>query len=126
MLRIAARHAQEWNTWGAPDLAERRRSDFEAACEAVGADPRSLHTSAQTLVVMNDSPEHTAAVDPAVWGDRTISGSDQHIVDRLGRYAGLGFDEVIIPDFTLGNSAAQRYEAYQRFHRQIAAQLLDL
>ena len=31
MLGITARHADEWNTWGAPDLAAGRRADFERA-----------------------------------------------------------------------------------------------
>ena len=39
MLRITARHAQEWNTWGAPDLAADRHADFVTACEAVGDRP---------------------------------------------------------------------------------------
>ena len=34
MLRATARFAQEWNTWGAPEMAGRSRETFVAACEA--------------------------------------------------------------------------------------------
>ncbi|MFT4865497.1 MAG: alkanesulfonate monooxygenase SsuD, partial [Ilumatobacter sp.] len=35
MLKIAARHATDWNTWGAPTLAADRHGAFVDACESV-------------------------------------------------------------------------------------------
>ena len=49
MSRITARHADEWNTWGTIEVASRRRATFAAACEAVGRDPATMHTSVQAL-----------------------------------------------------------------------------
>jgi alkanesulfonate monooxygenase SsuD/methylene tetrahydromethanopterin reductase-like flavin-dependent oxidoreductase (luciferase family) len=123
MLRITARHAQEWNTWGAPDLSGGRRVDFLAACEAVGTDPTSMSTSVQALIFFNDD---AAAVDKILageMGDRSIAGSDDHIVEQLGRYAEQGFDEFIMPDFTLGATPEARLDAYRRFNAEIAPQL---
>ena len=37
-------------------------------------------------------------------GERSIIGSNDQLVDEFGRYAELGFDELIIPDFTLGGT----------------------
>lgn len=123
MLRITARHAQQWNTWGAPDLAATRRDALLDACADVGADPASMHTSAQALLFMTDD---SAAIDRVMSGamaDRSIAGSDDQIVEQLGRYRELGFDEVIVPDFTLGATAAARLDAYRRFNADIAPQL---
>ena len=50
MLRITARHAQEWNTWGDLAMATERRTAFLAACERAGADPAAKTTSVQALV----------------------------------------------------------------------------
>lgn len=123
MLRITCRHAQEWNTWGAPTLAAHRRMDFDAACNAVGTDPDSIQTSVQALVMMT---EDQAAIDAAMagpMGDRMIAGSDEHIVDQLGRYADDGFDEFILFDGTLGATHEERLDSYRRFDADIAAEL---
>ena len=111
MLRITARHAQEWNTWGAPDLAGERRTAYTAACESVGVDPLSLHTSVQAMFFLDG--------DPAQADDRSVAGSNEQIIDALGRYAELGFDEVIVPDFTLGATFDDRLDAYRRFENDI-------
>ncbi len=123
MLRITARHAQQWNTWGAPDLAAERRSAFVEACDAVGTDPASMHASAQALVFITDDD---AAVDKIMAGDmadRSIAGSIDHIVEQVGRFRDAGFDELIVPDFTLGASAEERLDAYRRIHAEVVPQL---
>ncbi|MFN3257687.1 MAG: LLM class flavin-dependent oxidoreductase [Ilumatobacter sp.] len=123
MLRITARHAQQWNTWGAPDLAADRRRDFVDACESVGTDPASMHTSVQALIVMTDDASVAEQALAGPMGDRTIAGSDAHIVEQLGRYAANGFDEFILFDGTLGATHDERLDAYRRFHTDLAAQL---
>lgn len=123
MLRITARHAQEWNTWGAPELAAARRADFETACEAVGTDPASIHTSVQALVFMTEEADKIAAIKAGDMGARSIAGSNDQLVEELGRYAELGFDEVIVPDFNLSDSAAQRREFFEGFNTNIVPQL---
>jgi alkanesulfonate monooxygenase SsuD/methylene tetrahydromethanopterin reductase-like flavin-dependent oxidoreductase (luciferase family) len=123
MLGITARHAQEWNTWGAPELAAARRSVFIEACEDAGTDPDSMHTSVQSLVFMVDDQDRVENIMSSEMGDRSIAGSDDHIVEQVGRYADNGFDEIIVPDFTLGDTPEARLEAYQRFNDTIATQL---
>jgi alkanesulfonate monooxygenase SsuD/methylene tetrahydromethanopterin reductase-like flavin-dependent oxidoreductase (luciferase family) len=123
MLNITARFAQEWNTWGAPDLAAERRSVFVEACGSAGTDPASIHTSVQALVFMEDDDTNVDKILAGDMGERTIAGSDDHIVDQLGRYIEQGFDEVIVPDFTLGGTASERLDAYQRLVEDIIAQL---
>ena len=53
-------------------------------------------------------------------GDRTVAGSDEFIIDAIGQYAADGFDELIVPDFTLGATAEARRDAYERFTAEIA------
>jgi alkanesulfonate monooxygenase SsuD/methylene tetrahydromethanopterin reductase-like flavin-dependent oxidoreductase (luciferase family) len=112
MSRITARWADEWNTWGDPDEVGRRTEQFLAACEAVGRDPGTVRRSAQALVFFGDPGEMLAA-------GRSLHGGDQAIIDALNRYVELGVDEFAIPDFTLGESAAERADAFAHFHANI-------
>lgn len=120
MMHITARHAQEWNTWGVPESAVEVRKRFVAACDDVGTDPASVHTSVQALVVLTDDESAADQARNGPMGARTIAGSDDQIVDQVGRYADAGFDELIVPDFTLGRDPAERRDAYRRFHTNIA------
>jgi len=122
MCRITATHAQEWNTWGAPELAGTNAEVFAAACEKVGVDRAAKHTSVQSLFFLT---EDQATIDGALsgpMGDRTIAGSNDRIVEAIGQYAELGFDEVIVPDFTLGRSAEERLASYEMFMADIVPQ----
>ncbi|MFK8023723.1 MAG: LLM class flavin-dependent oxidoreductase [Ilumatobacter sp.] len=123
MLRITARFAQQWNTWGAPDLAGSKHQTFIDACTATGTDPRSMHTSVQALIFMTDDSTLIDNVLAGPMGDRSIAGSDDHIVEQLGRYADQGFDEVIVPDFSLGRAPEARLAAYTHFAEAIIPQL---
>ena len=123
MLRITCTHAQEWNTWGGPDRAHEARRAFTTACDAVGTDPASIHTSVQALIVMTDDQ---ATIDQAYagpMGDRMVAGSDDHIVAKLGRYIEQGYDEFVVFDGTLGVTAEERLDSYRRFRADIASQL---
>lgn len=123
MLAITARHAQEWNTWGAPELAADRHQVFVDACATAGTDPDALHTSVQSLVFMTDDASKAEKILAGEMGDRSIVGSSEHLVEQIGRYAEQGFDEVIVPDFTLGATPAERLEQYERFDTEVAAHL---
>lgn len=116
MLRITARFADEWNTWGAPALARPRRQLFEAACSAVGRDPESMHTSVQALVEVTDD----AAVSGAA-GDRTIAGNAEQVGAQIDELEALGFDEFNLPMFSFGESPAERLERVVEFHETVVA-----
>lgn len=123
MCRITARHAQEWNTWGNPETAAEKRTVFEAQCAKVDVDPASLHTSVQALFFVTDDADKIAKIQGGDGGERSVAGSTDHIVEQIGQYAELGFQEVIVPDFTLGASAEARREAYEMFTADIVPQL---
>jgi len=123
MCRITAQHAQEWNTWGAPDTAAEKRQVFEAQCAKVHVDPASLHTSVQALFFLTEDADKIAKIKGGDTGERSIAGSADHIVEQIGQYGELGFDEVIVPDFTLGSTPEERRDAYELFTADIVPQL---
>ncbi len=123
MLRITARHAQEWNTWGGPDMAGGAVAKFRTACDAVGTDPSSIWTSVQALVFPTDDAESAADILGGAMGPRSIAGSDDRLVETLAAYADLGFDEFILPDFTLGDTRAERFDNLQRLNADVFSQL---
>ncbi len=123
MLRITARHAEEWNTWGAPELAIANLEQFSQACSAVDVDPSSKWRSVQALVFMTEDQDMVDGVLAGEMADRSIAGPIDHIVEQLGRYAEAGFDEFIVPDFTLGRTTEERFESLHRFTAEVAGQL---
>ena len=123
MLRITARFAQEWNTWGSPETAIATLGKLREACAAEGRDPATFHTTAQALVFMTTDEQTLEFVTSGDLGGRSIAGSNEQLVDQLGRYAEAGFDEFIVPDFTLGDTFEARLDAYRTFRSEVVAKL---
>jgi alkanesulfonate monooxygenase SsuD/methylene tetrahydromethanopterin reductase-like flavin-dependent oxidoreductase (luciferase family) len=96
---------------------------LHTACEQVDRDPATIWKSTQALVFMSDNEDFAAKVKGGDMGPRSIIGSNDQLVEEIARYAELGFDEVIVPDFTLGRSAAERAANYEQFRTEIAAHL---
>jgi len=120
MCRITAQYAQEWNTWGAPEMAAGAVDTFTAGCERAGVDPASKHTSVQALIILTEDQEKIDKALAGPMGTRTVVGSTERVIEAVGEYAELGFDEVIVPDFALGATAEARRDAYE----QIAAEVV--
>ena len=115
MLRITARHADEWNTWGSPEQAAGHRAALIETCEKVGRDPATVRTSANALVNLDGS-----APPP---GRAALFGSAQQLVDQFGQYAALGFDEFILPDWNLGKDKSERADKLARIKAEVFDQL---
>jgi probable F420-dependent oxidoreductase len=115
MLRITARHADEWNTWGTPEIAAARRADLLEACAAVGRDPATMWTSVNALIELDAQTPQP--------GPPTIAGSPQQLVDQLGQFAELGFDEFILAGWNLGKDKSQRADNLARIKTEVLDQL---
>ena len=50
-------------------------------------------------------------------------GGAQELIDQLAKYRELGVDEFAIPDFTLGNSEAERRDTYAALHADVLSAL---
>ena len=122
MMRIVARHADEWNRWGDPEEAATLVHDLDQACATVGRDPTTLRRSIQALVFLTDDADVIARRKAAFPG-RVIAGSSNELVDTIGRYRELGFAEFIVPDSTLGRELPQRLDSLARFWTEIATPL---
>lgn len=114
MLRVTARHGDAWNTWGTPAQAATHRAALIQTCHQVGRDPSSMWTSINALVGLGES-----APPP---GRAAIVGSAQQLVDQLGEYAELGFDEFIVPDWNLGTDKAERADRLDRIKTEVLDQ----
>jgi F420-dependent oxidoreductase-like protein len=93
-LRIVARHADEWNTWGTPETFEHKSAVLAEHCAAVGRDPSTIVRSAQAVVFLGtEAPEESRFP--------VIAGEPSRLVDTLRRYEAAGLDEFIVPGFGL-------------------------
>jgi probable F420-dependent oxidoreductase len=120
MLRLTARWADEWNTWG--DVAEvARRTDlFLRACEAERRDPATIRRSVQSMIFFADDPARADDLRARGVPDRTIVGSSAQIAEQIALLAELGADEFVLLDATLGRTPTARREAYERFFTEVA------
>jgi alkanesulfonate monooxygenase SsuD/methylene tetrahydromethanopterin reductase-like flavin-dependent oxidoreductase (luciferase family) len=97
MLGIVAEYADMWNTWGRPDLIAHKSAVLDDFCAAQGRDPKSIARTAQAVTVVDGPvPEVQMPV---------IGGSPAKLADDIAAYAGIGLDELIIPDGFLGKGA---------------------
>ncbi|MEQ1874193.1 MAG: LLM class flavin-dependent oxidoreductase [Ilumatobacteraceae bacterium] len=125
MLRLTARFADEWNTWGDPDEIVVRTKRFHTACEKEGRDPATLRRSAQAFVFYVRNAGERAKAEKEAMAGRSIIGSAAEIVEQLGRYKELGIDEFAIADSDFfGETREERTDGYARFHADIVTQLL--
>jgi alkanesulfonate monooxygenase SsuD/methylene tetrahydromethanopterin reductase-like flavin-dependent oxidoreductase (luciferase family) len=121
MMGLAARWCDAWNAWGTPETCAVNVAALTRACERIGRDPASIERSTQALFFLNDDAAAVAKIMERSPADRTVAGGAERLVDAVGRYRDLGFSEVIVPDFTLGRSAQERLDTYDRFQAEVAS-----
>jgi alkanesulfonate monooxygenase SsuD/methylene tetrahydromethanopterin reductase-like flavin-dependent oxidoreductase (luciferase family) len=111
MLRITARYANEWNTWGTPEQAAVHRAALVETCQKVGRDPATMWTSANAIVDLGGTTPPP--------GRAALFGSAEQLIDQFGRYAELGFDEFVLPDWNLGTDKAERADKIARIKTEV-------
>ncbi len=119
-LRIAARHADEWNIWGTPELLAQKGAVLEHHCEEVGRDPTTIRRSANALLYLSEDEAWLASRRGRDVGRPTILGTPAEVVDIVGAYAAAGVDELIIPDFNLG-PPSRRHDTMELFVNEVAS-----
>ncbi len=115
MLRITARYADQWNTWATPEQAAAPRAALFDACDAVGRDPSTIWTSVNALIELD------ARTPPP--GRAVLFGSTQRLVDQIGQYAELGYDEFILPDWNLGTTKTEIADSLAHIKTKVLDQL---
>jgi len=113
-LRLAARHADGWNTvwrWTPKGYAERVKRAREI-CEEERRDPATLRLSVGLYTLVGENPGDFAARFRVMQGwmpghaldgepldafmADTLSGTPGQVLDRLASFSGLGVEEVIV------------------------------
>lgn len=118
-LRIVAKWAQAWNVWGTPETLAHKISVLESHCAALGRDPASIEKSAQALLFMSDDAQWLEAMRQREMPMARMIGTPAELRDVVAAYADAGVDELIVPDFTLGEGDAKR-RALDRFLTEVA------
>ena len=107
MLRLVARHADEWNMWSTPATFAERSAALDAACEREGRDPSTIRRSTQGVVFHEPDPARAAALVEAMAPRPALAGSPASIAEQLAGYADVGVDEFIVPTAALRDGAAR-------------------
>ena len=113
-LRLAARHADGWNTvwrWTPQAYAERVRRAREV-CEQEGRDPSSLRLSLGLYTLVGEGPGDLAARYGAMqqwmpggaldgetlesFAADTLTGTSSQVLERLAAFAAIGVEELIV------------------------------
>ena len=119
-LRIAARYADEWNTWGTPETLKRKIEILNEHCAREGRDPREIQHSAQAAFYFDADPE---VVERARAAPRfpIIHGNAEALRTVVSEYAAAGVDELIVPSLGLGRGE-QLKQTMQRFIAEVASE----
>ncbi len=118
-LKITAKHADEWNVWGTPQVLEQKMAILDRHCADVGRDPKAIQRSAVALLFMSDDQGHLEKMRAANIPMQHIIGTPEEIRERVQEYQALGVDELIVPGFNLGD-VAQTIETLDRFIVDVA------
>jgi F420-dependent oxidoreductase-like protein len=101
-MRIAARFADEWNTWATAEVFHHKTGVLDRHCESLGRDPASIARSTQALLYLSHDQTW---LDRHRGGDSArprLVGTPAEVVDQVGEYEKVGVDELIVPDWTMG------------------------
>jgi F420-dependent oxidoreductase-like protein len=118
-MRIAAKYADQWNTWTNPELLAHKVKVLHMRCEEVDRDPSEIHVSTQALLFLSNDETWLADRRQMGNGQPVIVGTPAEVVDIVAAYRDAGADELIIPDFTLG-SKGRRIETCDLFFEEVA------
>ncbi len=113
-LRMVAQYAQEWNVWAAPELMAHKIGVLDAHCERLGRDPAEIQRSAVALLLLCETEAESAALREKGGSRPSLIGTASELQEQLSQYAEIGVDELIIPDFTLGEGP-QKDDLLDRF-----------
>jgi F420-dependent oxidoreductase-like protein len=117
VMRIAARYADEWNSWTSPDVLAHKVGVLQKHCADLGRDPSEIAVSTQALLFLSE--DEGWLKDKRELG---VAGTPGEVVEIIGRYKEAGADEFIVPDFTMG-SLPRRKDTCDMFIERVAPAL---
>jgi F420-dependent oxidoreductase-like protein len=125
-LRIAAQHADHWNTWGGPAILAHKGRILDQHCAAVGRDPRSVLRSANMLLLITEDPAEVTRLeqdymrrmgaDAAKARDVVLAGPVEQIKAKVEQLRAAGVGMLFIPTMLLRNGRRD----LERFMAEVA------
>jgi alkanesulfonate monooxygenase SsuD/methylene tetrahydromethanopterin reductase-like flavin-dependent oxidoreductase (luciferase family) len=120
-MRVAARHADEWNSWTSPDELAHKVSVLQSHCAEIGRDPGDIRVSTQALLFLSTDEAWLTSKRQGPSGQPVIVGTPAEVSETVGHYRDAGADELIIPDFTLG-PMSRRKDTCDLFMQEVVPQ----
>ncbi len=118
-MLVAARLADQWNTWGRPDRIAAKTEVLERHCATVGRDPATIERSAQVFFHLSDDPTRHEELRQQQGSMPAAVGSAPELADVVGGYREIGLDELIVPDRTLGRTLSERLDIMDRLKNEV-------
>ncbi|HET9319538.1 MAG TPA: LLM class flavin-dependent oxidoreductase [Bryobacteraceae bacterium] len=119
MLRITARYANEWNTWGTPETMRRKLQILDEHCITEGRDPREVKRAAQAVFFLDGDSERIEAARNARRFP-VIAGNADELKQVVAEYRDAGLDELVVPTLGLGRGDDLK-RTIKRFITEVAA-----
>ena len=119
-LRMVATYADEWNIWADPEIMAAKSAILDQRCAEVDRDPAEIERSAAALLFLCDDEARATELRERGIERPSLIGTADQLKDQLAEFVELGVDEVIIPDFNLGEPA-KRNDVLDRFIEEVAA-----
>lgn len=121
-LRIAAKWADEWNTWSTPELLSHKMGVLHKHCDEIGRDPGEIRVSTQALMFLSTDESWLSDKRNMAAGQAVIVGTPDEVVDIVASYREAGTDELIIPGFNLG-SLSRSMDTCDLFMNEVVSKL---
>jgi F420-dependent oxidoreductase-like protein len=116
-LKLVAQYGNVCNVFGDPATVERKFAVLKQHCEAVGRDYQSIHRTAGTYCIIEDTDEQALAKAPdavkALFGSSALIGSPTTIRERIAAYEAAGVQELMLRFPEVG-----RLETIRRFAQE--------
>jgi F420-dependent oxidoreductase-like protein len=119
-LRMVATYADEWNIWATPEIMAAKTKILDERCGEVDRDPAEIKRSAAALLFLCDDEAKATEIRERGIERPSLIGTAGQLQEQLAEFVELGVDEVIIPDFNLGEPA-KRNDTLDRFLEEVAA-----
>ena len=119
-MRIAARYADEWNTWTSPDELAHKVDVLHRHCAEIGRDPSEIRVSTQAMLFLSKDEQWLASQRTSDIGRVGVIGTPPQVVDIIGQYRKAGADEFIVSDWNFG-PMSRRKDTCDLFIEEVAA-----
>jgi F420-dependent oxidoreductase-like protein len=118
-MRIAARFADEWNSWATTEVFRHKSAVLDRHCESVGRDPATITRSTQALLYLSTDESWLKRHRERDSARPRLVGTPAEVADQVGEYQQAGVDELIVPDWTMG-PASRAHDTLATFWNEVA------